>query len=423
MSDRIPPAQASDDVPPPSIATASLSRISTFLLVFGAITLFLSFYLIAVQTVERYLQLHFQQVVERAVAVEVSRRPPGSDIRRNLIDAVDSTEWVQFWGARVDVSVLAADASTWLYVNGQAPPIRYPDRDPEAMLAFHEQLLPATAVVRASIGHNTMLSNSILTTSAVLLFIGLFVFNRHVARLQDHALDEAVDSRDRVAGEARRIQKEIDQVRAQLREVEPTKQEHREEIARLQSEQRELLARVDTLAAREQQLRGQAERAGSLEEDSRALEELLEEATQNLDERNAKIRELEKRLKREGRGGGGRSRESDTLARRLSFLYPNVEVDPRAVDDLISIGDESARLRAEECIKRLSDDADNLPVRRKVTGLPSHLSIYEMGFAGKRRLYFARVPNGRYRVLIVGAKNTQLNDLDSLARIPRGELD
>jgi hypothetical protein len=393
------------------------------LLVFGSIMLFLSFYLITVQFVEEYLQLRFDQIVSDAIRVEVSERPPGPTIQRNLVDNVDDSDWVRFWGANVDVTVLARDGVTWLYVDGRAPALRYPSRDPETREAIHATLLPATATVRASIGHNTKLSNSILAVPAMMLFIGLFVFNRHVARLQDKALDEAHEAGDLAASKAQRIETEIDLVRAQLREVEPAKQEHREEIARSQSEQRELQVKLHTLAARENELRGQAERAVILEEDGVALEELLEEATRDLDAKNTRIRELEKKLKREGRSGGatrGRSKDSELLAKRLSFLYPNVEIDSRALDDLIDLREESAILRAEECIKRLSDDADNVPVRRKVTGLPSHLSIYEMGFAGKRRVYFERTQNGRFRVLVIGAKNTQQNDLDYLARIPKG---
>lgn len=408
----------------PSISSASLDRLSSFLLAFGAITLFVSFYLIPVQFVEEFLQLHFERVVADAIRIDADGRPPGARIRQNLIERVDGSEWVGFWGARVDVAVLAADGATFLYVNGFVPAPRFPGGNRQARDAFFRQQLPARATVRASIDQNSMISNSILAVSALLLLMGLFLFNRHVARLQDRELDTARESRDLAASKARRIEKELDLVRGELREVEPANQEHREEIARLQSEQRGLQAELRALAVQERELRHQAKRAGTLEDDSRALEELLEEATRDLDSKNAKIFELEKRLSREAKTGaaGGSSKERGVLERRLRSIYPNVEIDDRAIDDLMDIRDESAMLRAEECIKRLNDDADNVPIRRKVTGLPSHLSILEIGFAGKRRIYVARVANGRYRVLVVGAKNTQQTDLDYLARIPKGKL-
>jgi chromosome segregation ATPase len=281
------------------------------------------------------------------------------------------------------------------------------------------------ARVETSIGHNTTLSNSILLGSGTILFTGLFVYNRRVSGLQDRALAEARESRDVAADTARRIENEIDSIRGLLREVEPAKGEHREEVARLQSEQQELQAKLDALAAREHELRGQADRAAVLAEDSHALEELLEEATSDLDAKNATIRELEKRLKRERKNvgpAGGKSREKELLAKRLRSLYPNIDIDERAIDGLIDLQDEATKLRAEECLKRLGEDADNVRIRRKVGGLPNHLSIYELGFAGKRRIYYANVQNGRFRVFVVGAKNTQQTDLDYLARIPKGEI-
>jgi hypothetical protein len=415
----------SDDEALPSTAQVSLDRMSSFLLVFGAIMLFLAFYLITVLIVEEHLQLRFEKIVAESIRVRVSPRPPGESIRLNLIESVENSHWVRFWGVKVDVVVLGRDDANWLYVNGQIRTLRYPNRDPKIMTAIHAKLLPATATVGTSIGHNTMLSNSILIVYATILFTGLFVYNRHVAGLQDKALDEARESRDQAASTAGRIQKEIDSIRMQLREVEPAKQKHREEIARLRSEQQELRAKLVILAAREHELCGHADRAAALEEDGRALEGLLEEATRDLGAKNAKIRELEKSLKRVPKNAGaagGKSRGSELLAKRMRTLYPNLEIDERAIDDMIALQDETTKLRAEECIKRLGEDADNVGVRRKVGGLPNHLSIYELAFAAKRRVYYAKVQNGRFRVLVIGAKKTQQRDLDYLARIPKGEL-
>ena len=123
-------------------------------------------------------------------------------------------------------------------------------------------------------------------------------------------------------------------------------------------------------------------------------------------------------LKRAARGGGGsRARESDLLSRRLRTLYKTLEIDDRAIDDLIALRDETMKLKAEENIKRLADDADNVAVRRKVGGLPPHLSIFELGFAGKGRIYYTKGKQRRFRVVCVGAKNTQKTDLEYLSRL------
>jgi hypothetical protein len=77
------------------------------------------------------------------------------------------------------------------------------------------------------------------------------------------------------------------------------------------------------------------------------------------------------------------------------------------------------KLKAEEVLKRLSDEAANVAVRRKVGGLPPHLSIFELGFAGKGRVYYTKGRHRRHRVLAMGAKNTQKADLEYLSRLSK----
>ena len=56
-------------------------------------------------------------------------------------------------------------------------------------------------------------------------------------------------------------------------------------------------------------------------------------------------------------------------------------------------------------------------MRRKVGGLPNHLAIFELGFAGKGRIYYARGEARPYRVLAVGGKASQKADLEYLSRL------
>ena len=55
-----------------------------------------------------------------------------------------------------------------------------------------------------------------------------------------------------------------------------------------------------------------------------------------------------------------------------------------------------------------------------VGGLPPHLSIFELGFAGGGRIYFTRGRVRRHRILRVGTKATQKPDLEFLSRLPKG---
>lgn len=409
----------------------TLDRVSSFRVTYVSIILFLFLYLFTVQVFQQFLQLNFERVVAESIDIEASATSPGQIIFRNLRSDVYSSAWVNLWKAKVAVVVLARDGETWLYVDGRARVPRYLDSSPEAKTAIHLELLPATAKVTTTVEHNTMLSNTILILYSIILFTGLFAYNNRVIALENTVLDEALEARNKASSRAQQIENEIRSVRAQLRQVEPAEQEHREQIERLQHEQQSLRDQLDVLARQEREVRNRADRATTLEEEGQALEELLEEATDDLGIKNEEIRELEKNLKRVSKiagAGGGKSRESEVLARRMRTLYPNLEIDDRAIDDMIALQDDITKLRAEECIKKLGEDAGNVGVRRKVGGLPNHLSVYELGFAGKRRIYYTKnskanqAQRGLFRVLVVGAKNSQQNDLDYISRLPKSDF-
>ena len=149
-----------------------------------------------------------------------------------------------------------------------------------------------------------------------------------------------------------------------------------------------------------------------------ALEDLLDEALADLGRKDEELRALQKQQQAGRRSSAPRARRR-AARRRLRTLYKNLEIDDHAIADLVRLRDESLKLRAEEKIKRLSDDADNAAVRRKVGGLPPHLSIFELGFAGGGRIYYTKGRVRRFRVLSVGDKNSQKRDLEYLSRLPQ----
>jgi hypothetical protein len=161
----------------------------------------------------------------------------------------------------------------------------------------------------------------------------------------------------------------------------------------------------------------------TLASERESLEELLDDALADLARKDEELRGLAEKLQRADQGradvAAPRARELDLLGNRLRTLYKNLEFDDRAVRDLIGLGDEGMKLRAEESIKRLSDDVETASVRRKVGGLPAHVTVFELGFAGKGRIYYTLGRQRRFRVLAVGAKNTQKTDLEYLSRLPR----
>jgi len=260
---------------------------------------------------------------------------------------------------------------------------------------------------------------SILVGYGAVLITGLFFHNRNVARHEEALIRATVAARDDAAERAGAIERELEQVRVRLLEVEPAEKARADEIGELQNERQNLRRKLMELAEREEKLRASAERSIELEEERRALEDLLEEAVEDLGQKDEEIQTLQGQLKRAAKAPpAGRSRSAEQLARRMRTLYKNLEIDDHAINDMVALRDETMRLKAEEGVKRLADDSDNTAIRRKVGGLPPQLSIFELGFAGKGRIYYTRGGQQRFRILAIGAKNTQKTDLEYLSRLP-----
>lgn len=400
---------------------------------FGAFTVFsigllalLIAYFMSVRFLEAALDREIQERVDQAIVVTNFDRPLILQMKERIDSAVRDSQWVRLGGLRVTTLVLAQDGVTWLYVDGRGRTISPEGLAPTDMLAEWMDYLPATAEVTVTLPHSALLSNGILVTFTVILLQFVYLANRRQSGQESQRLNEALEIRDRAARRTEEIESELAETRSRLSEIEPIEREHSEAIDALHSERELLQQKLSNLAAREESLRGRAERAVDLAQEVRALEDLLEEATGDLDSKDAEIGRLEQSLKKASRSSdkaaNARTKAAELIARRFRTLYKTIEIDDRAIDDITSLGDESLRLKAEESVKRLAEEADNVSVRRKVGGLPSHVQVYELGFAGKGRIYYTRGRSKRFRILLVGAKNTQPTDLEYLSRLPRSDF-
>jgi len=400
---------------------------------FGAFAVFsvglfvlLATYFMSVRFLEAALDREFQERVDRALLVTDFTRPLIQQIKERIDVAARDSNWVRIGGVRVVTLVLAQDGLTWLYVDGHGGRASPEGLTPPDLLAEWMDYLPATAEVTVTLPHGALLSNGILTTYVIVLLLFVYLVNRRQSSRESQRLNEALETRDRAARRTEEIESELAETRSRLSEIEPIERERSEEIDALQGERELLQQKLSNLAAREEALRGRAESAVDLAQEVRALEDLLEEATGDLDSRDNEIGRLEQRLKKASRSSdklaNARTKAAELMARRFRTLYKTIEVDERAIDDITSLGDESLRLKAEESVKRLAEEADNVSIRRKVGGLPSYVQVYELGFAGKGRIYYTRGKSRRFRILLVGAKNTQSTDLDYLSRLPKSNF-
>lgn len=403
---------------PPSAAAPSgvaLDRIASFRVTYVAIALFVLLYVFSVKGVEQLLGRAFSARIAEAVRVDPGEGPVAEQIQSRVDAAIRDSIWVRLGGVRVTAIVIGADGQP-IYAGGR----RIPSPMPGDPLLEAQRILPATADVVVSVQHNSLTANAILVAYAALLIQTLFLYDRRRQRLEDERLGEALAAREATAARAAEIEAELARL---SREVDDRiEAEVSEEMGSLRAERARLQQKLDALARRETELRAQA--AGlqeALHSERAGLEEMLDEALADLSRKDEELRAVQEKLKgaEKQKPAAPRARDVDLLAHRLRTLYKNLEFDDHAISDLIGLRDESMKLRAEEEIKRLSDDVETAAVRRKVGGLPSHLTIFELGFAGKGRIYYTLGRQRRFRVLVVGAKNTQKTDLEYLSRLPR----
>lgn len=417
---------ASDTEPPELSAHAAKDRYGTFFVVsIGLLTLFIAYFL-SIRLAEMALDREIQTRVENAIVVTRFNRPVIPQIKERIDEAVRNSRWVRLGGLRVSTLVLARDGVTWLYVDGHGTPPTPEGLAPTDMIGEWLNYLPATAEVTVTLPHNAPISNAILFAFTAIFLRFAYLASQRQSGQESQRLREALEIRDRAAERTREIESELATTRLRLSEIEPMEQEQSEEIDALQREREGLQRKLANLAAREESLRGRAESAVDLAHEVRALEDLLEEASGDLETKDGEIGRLEQSLKRASkasdRAANTKTRAADLIAKRFRTLYKTIEIDDRAIDDISSLGDESLRLKAEESVKRLAEEADNVAVRRKVGGLPGYVQVFELGFAGKGRIYYTRGKSKRFRILLVGAKNTQTTDLEYLSQLPRSDF-
>ena len=417
MVNPVPPEGKALPPPPEVAATRALDRLSSFRITYVAILAFVFLYVFSVKGLERVFDHHFRAAVAKALRVDATEDFVAR-LQTQVDAAVRRSWWTRVGGVSVTVFVLGADGRTPLYVDSPTlPPLLNPDPAAAAHAAAH--LLPPIADVTVSVPHNSLVANVVLVGYAGALVTFLFAFNRRLARREAERLSAALAARQDTAERAEQIERELAEVRRHLSDVEPVEELQQEEIRGLQAERTALQEKLGVLAAREAELRAQAGKALELEEERQALEALLEESLRDVTRRDDEIRSLQSSLKRAARDAPAapRTRETELVGRRLRTLYKNLEIDDRAVDDLLALRDEALKLRAEEAVKRLCDEPDSAAVRRKVGGLPPVLSIFELGFAGRGRIYYTKGEVRRFRLLLIGTKASQKTDLEYLSRL------
>ena len=213
-------------------------------------------------------------------------------------------------------------------------------------------------------------------------------------------------------------------------EAERKEREQQESIERLSSQLEDTSARLQGVIAKEKVYVG---KIGELNEEkrdlSRDVDGLLEEmekleeglreqrsSRETLEQEVETLREELLRLKERGEKRGGKKKKtSENVAKRFRLLYKNLEFTDRAIKGFMDLTSDF-QLKGEEVIHQLNENDELISVKRKVFGKGGKMNVLEVDFAYSGRLYFQKNSQGRIRVLAIGTKNSQGQDLTYIGK-------
>ncbi|MBU0993983.1 MAG: hypothetical protein KJ737_15925 [Proteobacteria bacterium] len=249
--------------------------------------------------------------------------------------------------------------------------------------------------VDLTLPHNTALANSVLGMYLIIFGAGLYVYfssgyNR--ARSEEYLREQEID---------------------RLHGVETV---YVEKLSILEKERESLSSKIEKIRT---DLNDEKKRA-SVNEDEMineivTLEEKLEKNVEisnlqkeEIDTLHEKLTQYEKRAESKKK-----KKDDDHIIKRFKALYKNVDIAERAVDGFVDLT-EDMKIKAEEIIHHLNEDAGKVIIKRKVFNKKSNLTFFELQFSYKGRLYFQKKKDGKVEILVIGTKNTQPKDLEYL---------
>jgi chaperonin cofactor prefoldin len=129
-----------------------------------------------------------------------------------------------------------------------------------------------------------------------------------------------------------------------------------------------------------------------------------------IDELKKQVEALDKQI------GDVTPKAADGIQKRFETLYKNTVLGNRAIAGYNRLPGD-LKLKGEEVIHQLNEDAGKVQIKRKVFGKKNRETVFEVIFGYKGRLYFRRLKDNRVEVLSIGTKNTQRKDLEFLDKL------
>jgi hypothetical protein len=365
------------------------------------------FYILSIQLLERHAEKQLLKTLEGSYLGDTRLLYDGSQtlqraIQKNVDRTLARSRWIA-WGGQASVTVKTRQ-NTLLYplaydVLGAGPDL---DKTPLEIATenFHliNEGLDLTLVFK--LPHDTLLTNAVLAAFILLSLGGLYAYYRHWNAQYRRETAGRIQELDRLVQVERHYRRQLESLQDEragmAADIEQMKMQVAEEKEKASSSEEEMLAE---LIAMEAQIAQKEELQNQQLAKMRALQEKLDQMEQP-----------------KSKEGNRKQKPVDVSRKRFITLYKNLTIHDKAVEGYISLPEE-LKLKCEEVIVQLNDAPSSVQIKRKVFGKKNRVTVLEVTFGYKGRLYFRPRGENQADLLAIGTKNSQLQDLAYLERL------
>ena len=357
-------------------------------------------YVFSIQSLEKTIHARYDKMLTATYIGDTGQLFDGSvrlqDAIRENVNAFISRLKLPYWGVSIFVTVKTRDG-VYLY------PDTYDELksdlsgvDTIAVARENYRLLNdgLIIVVDVKIEHNTLISNSILFSCALVsLTVFLLVYRRGMQMFDQEELarQEIIDG---LANE---------------------RQEGLVQLERLEAQRISLSSKIESMKG---DLERERQKASATEDEMMdelvALEEKISQHIARQDHQFQEINALREKIRQFEKESEAKNRQlvkgADAVRKRFSALYKNIAMHEKALQGFVDLTEEM-KIKAEEVVHQLNDHPNRVQIKRKVFGKKNRETVFEVVFAYKGRLYFRNISGNRVEVLAIGTKLTQNKDL------------
>jgi uncharacterized protein YoxC len=275
--------------------------------------------------------------------------------------------------------------------NGSSDTVNYMDVAAENYSILNEGLVILTEV---RIRSNSWISNSIL---AIFIAVALFVLRFYILK----SLKYNEEREREQAGTIVKLSERLSSYENELAKIKEKERVYSDSIKDLNKEKTTLSSDID----------GLLEEIERLESGLKMQKELRETREMEIDALKKEIEEIKLKSEKPKK----KSRKQEIIDKRFRVLYKNLTFTEKAIDGFVELSDE-LQLKAEEIIHRINEDDSTINIRRKVFSKGGKINVLEVDFAYSGRIYYQKETKSKSRIIIIGTKATQTQDLGYLER-------